>query len=69
MFKKVFDSSYVGFLKDGAQWLVDNTDIKLVGKPLSNLECESEPVVSFFADNSMFLHDFQSNYQHLYTIY
>ncbi|GMH18146.1 hypothetical protein Nepgr_019987 [Nepenthes gracilis] len=31
MFKKEFDSSYVGFMKDGAQWLVDNTDIKLVG--------------------------------------
>ncbi|CAO2813955.1 unnamed protein product [Amaranthus hypochondriacus] len=31
MFKKEFDFSYVGFMKDGAQWLVDNTDIKLVG--------------------------------------
>ncbi|XP_021800419.1 uncharacterized protein LOC110762168 [Prunus avium] len=31
MFQKEFDSSYVGFMKDGAQWLVDNTDIKLVG--------------------------------------
>lgn len=31
MWKKEFDSSYVGFTKDGAQWLVDNTDIKLVG--------------------------------------
>ncbi|GAB2291699.1 Cyclase-like protein 2 [Dionaea muscipula] len=31
MFKKEFDSSYVGFMKDGAQWLVDNTDIKLIG--------------------------------------
>ncbi|KMT01160.1 hypothetical protein BVRB_9g224110 [Beta vulgaris subsp. vulgaris] len=31
MYKKEFDSSYVGFMKDGAQWLVDNTDIKLVG--------------------------------------
>ena len=26
-----FDTSYVGFMKDGAQWLVDNTDIKFVG--------------------------------------
>ncbi|XP_006647015.1 cyclase-like protein 1 [Oryza brachyantha] len=25
------DLSYVGFTEDGAQWLVDNTDIKLVG--------------------------------------
>ena len=32
MWKKEFDTSYVGFMKDGAQWLVDNTDIKLVGK-------------------------------------
>ncbi|KAK9097324.1 hypothetical protein Sjap_022821 [Stephania japonica] len=31
MLKKEFDTSYVGFMKDGAQWLVDNTDIKLVG--------------------------------------
>ncbi|KAF2294657.1 hypothetical protein GH714_014442 [Hevea brasiliensis] len=30
MFKKEFDSSYVGFLSDGAKWLVQNTDIKLV---------------------------------------
>lgn len=32
MWKKNIDTSYVGFMKDGAQWLVDNTDIKLVGK-------------------------------------
>ncbi|GJM99696.1 hypothetical protein PR202_ga16821 [Eleusine coracana subsp. coracana] len=31
MWKKEFDTSYVGFMKDGAQWLVDNTVIKLVG--------------------------------------
>ncbi|KAL4565014.1 hypothetical protein LXL04_029095 [Taraxacum kok-saghyz] len=31
MTQKRFDSSYVGFMKDGAQWLKDNTDIKLVG--------------------------------------
>ncbi|KAL3538848.1 hypothetical protein ACH5RR_002214 [Cinchona calisaya] len=31
MYKKEFDTSYVGFMKDGAQCLVDNTDIKLVG--------------------------------------
>ncbi|KAK6131926.1 hypothetical protein DH2020_034334 [Rehmannia glutinosa] len=31
MYKKAFDTSYVGFMKDGAQWLVNNTDIKLVG--------------------------------------
>ncbi|KAG2704582.1 hypothetical protein I3760_05G010000 [Carya illinoinensis] len=32
MFKKDYDTSYVGFTKDGAKWLVENTDIKLVGK-------------------------------------
>ena len=32
MFKKEFDSSYVGFMKDGAKWLVENTDVKLIGK-------------------------------------
>ncbi|XP_078181858.1 cyclase-like protein 3 [Carex rostrata] len=31
MWKRECDSSFVGFMKDGAQWLVDNTDIKLVG--------------------------------------
>ncbi|KAF5448186.1 hypothetical protein F2P56_028743 [Juglans regia] len=31
MFKKYYDTSYVGFMKDGAKWLVENTDIKLVG--------------------------------------
>ncbi|PRQ22927.1 putative arylformamidase [Rosa chinensis] len=31
MFKNQFDTSYVGFMKDGAKWLVENTDIKLVG--------------------------------------
>ncbi|XP_077225402.1 cyclase family protein [Tasmannia lanceolata] len=31
MWKRGFDSSYVGFMKDGAKWLVDNTDIKLIG--------------------------------------
>lgn len=31
MWKKGGDMSYVGFTEDGAQWLVDNTDIKLIG--------------------------------------
>jgi len=35
MFKKEFDSTYVAFTTDGAQWLADNTDIKLVGKALA----------------------------------
>ncbi|PRQ24418.1 hypothetical protein RchiOBHm_Chr6g0272191 [Rosa chinensis] len=29
MFKKDFDSSYGGFMKDGAKWLVENTEILL----------------------------------------
>ena len=32
MFTKKFDTSYVGFTQDGAKWLVENTNIKLVGK-------------------------------------
>ncbi|MQL89199.1 hypothetical protein Taro_021771 [Colocasia esculenta] len=62
MFKKEFDASYVGFMKDGAQWLVDNTDIKLVGKeelvPTSHymilsdnifaIQVTESPVVSLF---------------------
>ncbi|KAM7479152.1 hypothetical protein LguiA_027365 [Lonicera macranthoides] len=31
MLQKEFDSSYVGFTKSGASWLIKNTDIKLVG--------------------------------------
>ncbi|TKY71264.1 Kynurenine formamidase [Spatholobus suberectus] len=31
MYQKKFDTSYVGFTEDGANWLVENTDIKLVG--------------------------------------
>ncbi|KAF3435454.1 hypothetical protein FNV43_RR22543 [Rhamnella rubrinervis] len=31
MWKKKFDTSFVGFMEDGAKWLVENTDIKLVG--------------------------------------
>ncbi|WCJ17802.1 Cyclase family protein [Euphorbia peplus] len=31
MYKKEFDSSFTGFMGDGAQWVVNNTNIKLVG--------------------------------------
>ncbi|KAL1317107.1 hypothetical protein HN51_069203 [Arachis hypogaea] len=31
MFQKEFDTSYVGFMVDGATWLVEDTDVKLVG--------------------------------------
>ncbi|RZC53556.1 hypothetical protein C5167_012411 [Papaver somniferum] len=30
MWKTEFDTSYVGFMKDGAKWLVEDTDIKLL---------------------------------------
>ncbi|KAL5072000.1 hypothetical protein RYX36_022887, partial [Vicia faba] len=29
LFKKDFDACYVGFVEDGAKWLVENADIKL----------------------------------------
>ncbi|XP_050262098.1 cyclase-like protein 3 [Quercus robur] len=31
MWKKEFDTSFAGLMKDGAEWLVENTDIKLIG--------------------------------------
>ncbi|KAL2622245.1 hypothetical protein R1flu_002450 [Riccia fluitans] len=31
MYKPQFDRSYIGFTKGGAEWLVANTDIKLIG--------------------------------------
>ncbi|KAF8038623.1 hypothetical protein BT93_B1221 [Corymbia citriodora subsp. variegata] len=30
MYKKESDTSYVGFVRDGAKWLLENIDIKLV---------------------------------------
>ena len=32
MWSKKWDSSYVGFTTDGADWLVNNTDVKFVGE-------------------------------------
>ncbi|XP_009113404.1 cyclase-like protein 3 isoform X2 [Brassica rapa] len=32
MFEKEFDSSFAGFMMDGAKWLVENTDIKLIAR-------------------------------------
>ena len=40
MWKKEFDTSYVAFTSDGAQWLRDNTKIKLIGKPLKILNID-----------------------------
>ncbi|EEF43620.1 conserved hypothetical protein [Ricinus communis] len=31
MLQNKFDSSYVGFMSDGAEWLVENTNIKFAG--------------------------------------
>ncbi|KAL5714036.1 Cyclase-like protein 3 [Ranunculus cassubicifolius] len=31
MWNSEFDTSFVGFMEDGAKWLVENTDIQLVG--------------------------------------
>ncbi|BFG41915.1 hypothetical protein CerSpe_281890 [Prunus speciosa] len=44
MWKKEFDTSYVGFMKDGAKWLVENTDIKLVGLDYLNVASWDEGV-------------------------
>ncbi|KAL2477290.1 Cyclase family protein [Forsythia ovata] len=46
MYKKEFDSSYVGFMKDGAQWLVDNTDIKLVGIDYLSVAAHDDVITS-----------------------
>ncbi|PQM38057.1 kynurenine formamidase-like [Prunus yedoensis var. nudiflora] len=44
MWKKEFDTCYVGFMKDGAKWLVENTDIKLVGgHSLEGLKLDGVP--------------------------
>lgn len=48
MYKKEFDASYVGFMKDGAQWLVDNTDIKLVGKCYLDISMQCFRVITWF---------------------
>ena len=52
MWKKEFATDYVGFTKDGVEWLVENTDIKLVGKtqivPSINLEILDNKIVACF---------------------
>ncbi|EOX98335.1 Cyclase family protein, putative [Theobroma cacao] len=47
MHKTEFASNFTGFRKDGAQWLVDNTDIKLVGL------CASVPQFLLFSSGLM----------------
>lgn len=44
MFKKEFESDYAGFTEDGARWLVENTDIKLVGKMEDSLFVASSTI-------------------------
>ncbi|KAF2294650.1 hypothetical protein GH714_014279 [Hevea brasiliensis] len=44
MFKSKFDTSFVGFTEDGAKWLVQNTDIKLVGIDYLSVGAWSEMV-------------------------
>lgn len=35
MNQSAFESSYTGFTSDGAEWLVNNTQIKFIGKTLN----------------------------------
>jgi kynurenine formamidase len=47
MWKKEFDTSYTAFTSDGAQWLRENTKIKLIGivkKPLETLRLQTNRV-------------------------
>ncbi|KAG8650793.1 cyclase-like protein 2 [Manihot esculenta] len=44
MLKKEFDSSYVGFMEDGAKWLVENTDIKFVGLDYLSVAAYAEAI-------------------------
>ncbi|KAK4258602.1 hypothetical protein QN277_005036 [Acacia crassicarpa] len=44
MFQKEFDSSYVGFTVDGAKWLAENTDIKLIGVDYFSFGASSDSV-------------------------
>ncbi|KAL3691824.1 hypothetical protein R1sor_005475 [Riccia sorocarpa] len=43
MYKPEFDTSYVGFTKEGAEWLVTNTDIKLVGIDYLSVAIAEDP--------------------------
>ena len=57
MWKKEFATDYVGFTKDGVEWLVENTDIKLVGKtqivPSINLEILNNKIVAYFCPSKL----------------
>ncbi|XP_050209962.1 cyclase-like protein 2 [Mercurialis annua] len=46
MFKPQLVTNFVGFTKDGAQWLVENTDIKLVGIDYLSIAAYSDLIPS-----------------------
>jgi len=59
--KKGGDMSYVGFTEDGAQWLVDNTDIKLVGLDylsVASLDHAASAHIVFFKNADIILVEF-----------
>ncbi|XP_021805317.1 uncharacterized protein LOC110749515 [Prunus avium] len=49
MHRKQFDSSFVGFTEDGAKWVVDNTDIKLVGTDYFSIATYDEAIPAHVA--------------------
>ncbi|KAH0976899.1 hypothetical protein GBA52_026618 [Prunus armeniaca] len=49
MHRKEFDSSFVGFTEDGAKWVVDNTDIKLVGTDYFSIATYDEAIPAHVA--------------------
>lgn len=49
MFTKKFDTSYVGFTQDGAKWLVENTNIKLVGIDYLSVAAYSDLLSAHYA--------------------
>ncbi|CAN0878903.1 Cyclase-like protein 2 [Linum grandiflorum] len=58
MYNKAFDSSFAGFTAAGAQWLVDNTDIKLVGLDYLSVATFDEAVpthMAFFKNRDIIL--------------
>ncbi|XP_039027012.1 cyclase-like protein 2 isoform X2 [Hibiscus syriacus] len=58
MYKREYDTSYVGFTTDGARWLVKNTDIKLVGLDFLSVACDDHLVsahLEFFESREVIL--------------
>ncbi|KAJ7967504.1 Kynurenine formamidase [Quillaja saponaria] len=44
MYQKKFNTSFMGFMKDGAKWLAENTDIKLVGTDYLSVAAYDEAI-------------------------